>query len=405
MQSLSSLLSYLLILSTTFLLAACGGGGGGGSSAASTMSSITLTNPAQGQNVTPIIVDGGLSNNVNIPSVSVKVCLPGSTSQCQTINHILVDTGSYGLRIFSNQVTSFTLPNANQINQGSLTECVQFADGYTYGPVVNLDVSIAGETASNIPVNVLTSPLYTNVPSTCAAGTALQSPSLFGSNGVLGIGDQINDGDYGMYYTCATQGSCTPITASFTSGFVVVNPVSNFLVDHNGVIINLPAINSTTGAASATGQLIFGINTQTNNTLPSNASVITPNAYNYFNSNLNNINYPSSFIDSGSNGLFFNTNLAIPQCPQGTAWFGFYCPSTPLSLTAQITLANGTPSPVPFSVSNPQNYPSNAYALDNLAGTQLAQFNNSFDWGLPFFFGKNVYVFISNTPQIAFVTN
>ncbi|MBU6468392.1 MAG: DUF3443 family protein [Betaproteobacteria bacterium] len=394
----SLLLTYTVIL----FLSACGGGGGGGSSTASSLPNASLTNPAAGANVVSLVVGPGVSNNVNIPTVSVTVCLHNTTS-CQTIDNILVDTGSYGLRLFSNQITNFSIPNANQVNSGSLTECVQFADGYTYGPVVNLDVSLAGETAANIPVNILASPNFTSIPSGCASGPSLQSPSSFGSNGVLGIGDQINDGLYGLYYSCNT--SCSSLPTSNSSSYVVVNPVSAFHTDNNGVIVTLPYITQSTGDASATGQLIFGINTQSNNTLPSNASIITPDSSNYFTSSLNGVNYPSSFIDSGSNGLFFNTSLNITQCGQHSNWPGFYCPSSTLSLTAQITLANNTQASVPFSVANPTNYSYSAYAFDNLAGTQLARYNNSFDWGLPFFFGKSVYVFISNSPQIAFISN
>ena len=45
----------------------------------------------------------------------------------------------------------------------------------------------------------------------------------------------------------------------------VVNPVTKFAVNNNGVIVQLPPV--TTSAASATGTLVFGIGTQSNNTL------------------------------------------------------------------------------------------------------------------------------------------
>src|SRR3569832_1654003 len=41
---------------------------------------------------------------VNQPCVSVTVCLP-TTTQCQTISDILLDTGSVGLRIFRSVLT------------------------------------------------------------------------------------------------------------------------------------------------------------------------------------------------------------------------------------------------------------------------------------------------------------
>src|SRR5512143_2176186 len=60
-----------------------------------------------GNNVLSITVNGslcsaGTSNGYfNKPCVSITVCTPGSTTACQTVNDILLDTGSYGLRIFA----------------------------------------------------------------------------------------------------------------------------------------------------------------------------------------------------------------------------------------------------------------------------------------------------------------
>ncbi|KXW55294.1 DUF3443 domain-containing protein [Ferrovum sp. PN-J185] len=407
--------SYCWLFTIIFvaLLNACGGGGGGGGSTTSvTPTSVSLTNPASGNNVANITVSSqpqssGLPNNVNIPMVSVTVCQPGSNTQCQTIDNVLVDSGSYGLRIFSNQITNFT-PSFLQSGSSTVTECVQFADGYTYGPIANLDVAIAGEKASNIPVNIMASPSFTSTPSGCSTGLqSLQSPTSFGSNGVLGIGDNANDGAYGLYYFCNGNTCTYQNNVTNTSSFVVVNPVSKFVVDNNGVIISMPSITAATGNSSASGQLIFGIGTQSNNALPSNANVITPDANNYFVTTLNGTTYNSSFIDSGSNGLFFNTNINLNLCSQNSNWYGFYCPNTTQNLTAQITLSNNTTTGVNFSVTSPLNYPNTAFAFDDLAGTQLNGniYNNSFDWGLPFFYGKQVFVSISNNPYIAFVNN
>ena len=58
-------------------------------------------------NVIPITVNGALcsaNSYLNKPCVSVTVCTPG-TSTCQTIDDILLDTGSYGLRIFKQALT------------------------------------------------------------------------------------------------------------------------------------------------------------------------------------------------------------------------------------------------------------------------------------------------------------
>ncbi len=57
------------------------------------------------QNVLPVVVNGGPTNNaLNQLFASVTVCVPG-TSNCQTISGILVDTGSVGLRVLSSALT------------------------------------------------------------------------------------------------------------------------------------------------------------------------------------------------------------------------------------------------------------------------------------------------------------
>src|SRR5208337_1949151 len=74
-------------------------------------------NPAQTTgNVQPIVVDAGPPGvgTVNEAFVTVTVCLP-NTSTCQNIDHVLVDTGSSGLRLLSSagggELNPSLLPN------------------------------------------------------------------------------------------------------------------------------------------------------------------------------------------------------------------------------------------------------------------------------------------------------
>src|SRR6516164_441264 len=61
------------------------------------------------QNVQPVIVNAGPTNTYfNGLFTNVTICVPGS-SNCQTINGVLVDTGSSGLRVLSS-VLSIALP-------------------------------------------------------------------------------------------------------------------------------------------------------------------------------------------------------------------------------------------------------------------------------------------------------
>jgi hypothetical protein len=105
-----------------------------------------------------------------------------------------------------------------------------------------------------------------------------------------------------------------------------------------------------------------------------------------FNSN----SYNMSFIDSGSNGLYFldSTTTGIPVCSDNSA---FYCPSASQSLTATNQGANGSTGNVNFIVGNADML-SNGIdaAINGLAGPN----SGAFDWGLPFFYGRNVYTAI-----------
>ena len=73
---------------------------------------------------------------------------------------------------------------------------------------------------------------------------------------------------------------------------------------------------------------------------------------------------------------------SLPVCS------GFYCPATPLTLSAVNTSATGVTGTVDFIVESLPSVGSAAAA--HLAGDiGLAR---SFDWGLPFFFGRTVFV-------------
>src|SRR5262249_42325588 len=125
-------------------LAGCGGGGGGRSSSSSPPSP-----PAPPQNVQAISVDAGPANLPHPAFTSVTVCAPGSTTNCQTIDHIQVDTGSSGLRLISSVLSpALSLKQQTDANGNPMVECAQFADGFSWGPVKMADIRIAGEAAN-----------------------------------------------------------------------------------------------------------------------------------------------------------------------------------------------------------------------------------------------------------------
>ena len=164
--------------------------------------SIAATGPP---NVEPLIVDGGPSGlptpTVNVPYISVTVCLPG-TGTCQTIDHILVDTGSVGLRLMASVVT-LSLPALTDASSRPLAECLQFASGTTWGSVATADVKLptSGERATSVNVQLIGASSAGSPPSGCT-GTAINTVDTFGANGIIGVGPFVND--------CNTAGECEP---------------------------------------------------------------------------------------------------------------------------------------------------------------------------------------------------
>jgi Protein of unknown function (DUF3443) len=358
-----------------------------------------------GPNVASVVVNGGPSStspDVNTLFTTVTVCAPGSTTNCQTIDNIQVDTGSYGLRILA-PVLTISLPMQTTSGGGTLVECAAFADGYSWGPVALADVQISGESASSVPVQVIGSANFTNVPEDCSStGPAEDTVATFGANGVLGIGVFAQDCGAGcttvvdnqFYYSC-TSGSaqCGP-TAVSSLASEVANPVALFPTDNNGVIIQLPSV-STAGAATVLGNMIFGVDTQANNASGTQTILTVDPTVGDFTTVFNSQNLTTSFLDTGSNGLFFLSS--INQC--GSNLLNFYCPTSAVSLSATLQGQNGTSVTENFVVGDADALNDNITAAPTLAGTFPETFPGSdasttFDWGLPFYFGRTVYTVI-----------
>ncbi len=374
----------LAIVAGAALLAACGGSGSGGGSGGTT--------PVN--NTAAIQVNAGPANNsVNGLYTSVTVCAPG-TSTCQTIPDVLVDTGSVGLRLLSSQLT-VALPPATASSGGGLQECVSFADGsYVWGPVASADLQIAGEKAASIPVQIVSANPSFPVPSACAGtGTDNNTVGVLGANGILGIGTFRQDCGAAcapgssqlppMYYVCPNS-ACQAVAVPLASQ--LQNPVWLFPQDNNGVLISLPAI-SASGQASVTGSLVFGIGTQSNNGLGT-AQVYTTDSAGNFITVFKGVAYHQSFIDTGSNALYFlsASALGISDCTDNK---GFYCPASTVNYSATTQGLNGTQAQISFSIANADSlFSTNGTAFNDLGGDN----QGNFDWGLPFFFGRNVFI-------------
>ncbi|HWC17943.1 MAG TPA: DUF3443 family protein [Terriglobales bacterium] len=415
-------LRIAILFSSAMLLAACGNGGST-SSSSNSGSGGTSGGGGTTNNVAPVTVDFGPDEllaagfaDEDTPFITVTLCVPGTTT-CQKIDHVEIDTGSEGLRVPATVLT-LSLPQQTS-GANAIAECVQFGDlTFGWGPVAAADIQIAGETAKNVPIHLLVQSFQT-IPTSCSSGQTggqlFDIPSL-GAKALLGIGvfrqdcglACANSAPAGAYYAC--NGTCTPTSQSLSAQ--LQNPVWMFPTDNNGTILQLQSV-ADTGQATASGSLIFGIGTQSNNGLGSAVSLpVDPGTGNFaaqfMGTLFNDFNGPgtghgSSFIDSGSDGYFFldsatltnSFGLSIPDCPQPLK--SFYCPGTTQQISVNVIgeSSNGTPvgtaRTITFNVANASAlFQNNFSAFNNVGG----EFSGSFDFGLPFFFGRSVYTAI-----------
>jgi hypothetical protein len=390
----------LFLILSLVLVTACSGGNyyyGSSSSPTSSPSSTSTSSPSgnnssSGNNVLTLTVNGSLcsaGSYPNKPCVSVTVCSPG-TSTCQTISDILLDTGSYGLRIFKSLLTAVSL-NQVIVGSGSLAECVQYADGASdWGPVQIASVVLGNEPAVQVPIQVIDSS-FSTLPNICSNPDV--NPSTAGFNGILGVGLFTEDcgpecaasANNGIYYVCSGS-TCTSSIANLSSQ--VQNPVALLPQDNNGVLLQLPAV-SLGGTASVNGSLVLGIGTKSNN-YPSGVTMYSADStFGEFTTVFNGLTFNQSFIDSGSNALYFPapSNVLLGCTGQ---FSGFYCPSSTTNLSATNKSSTGSPSnTVSFEIGNASSFLSSSNnVFSDLGGSSTGYF----DWGLPFFLGRTVYV-------------
>lgn len=369
------------------LLAACGGSdNGGGDSSAGT--------------VIPISVGtSSVCLTINELCTSVTICQPG-TGNCQTISDVLVDIGSAGLRIFGS-VLSTPLEQTVDAKGHAVGECAFFADGTsTWGPVQMADVVIGGSTAVRVPIQVIT-PTFggQSASSNPCNDTVDSSPDDANLKGILGIGLFRQDCGFvcaansnnTLYFSC-DGGSCAGAAVPVENQ--VQNPVWLLPSGNNGVALSLPNV-PVSGGPSVTGSLIIGIDAAAATSPPANVLLADENGF--VTTVYKGRTFPQSIIDSGSNGIFF-PDASLMSCAPPLD--GFYCPPNAVNLSATIMGANGRQVIVPFQVANTQSLTSTGNAAFNNLGGAFS----TFDWGLPFFFGRTVFVGIEGQSSSLGVT-
>ena len=227
----------------------------------------------------------------------------------------------------------------------------------------------------------------------------MNTVATFGSNGIIGLAvfahdcgeNCVNAALPAYYYACSSSTLCTPTRVALARQ--VSNPVSRFDSDNNGIVIRLPAI-SATGATSLAGTLTFGIGTQANNALGA-VSVLALDYSGELTATTMGHAFTQSFLDTGSNGLFFTPPVGyasrLPDCGSVA---GFYCPS--VAATFPMTFTSGAVSSAALSFAlgaSLKTAPPSTVAYD-IAGPG---YQSMFLWGLPFFYGRSVYIGFEGT--------
>jgi hypothetical protein len=398
-------------------VAACVGGNGPNGTASSTGPPVV--------NTLALTIDNGpasATGAINHAYATVRVCAPGSTSQCASIDHVLLDTASWGLRLVGSVLAGrgVTLTPETDGSARMIEECVSFGGGSTWGPVALADVTLAGESANGLPVQIMDdTDASAPPPGACTAnGPPSNGVAGFYANGILGVGVFAHDCGTAcvgastpqpVYFGCTggAAGICTAENVALAQQ--VTNPVWKFASDNNGVIVNLPNLVNANGDATVSGTLLFGIETQSDNMLPaSGVTVLSTNASGDFSTSYTNgatvQTGLAAWIDSGSDGFEFG-DPGIATCTDDT-WIGYYCPAVPpLALSATNTGVGiySSPSTVAFAVAAP--FPSfilppAAAAFAGLAGVGDP---TRFVWGMPYFYGRLIYVGIEQRTARAFM--
>lgn len=329
----------------------------------------------------------------NVIYVPVTICAPG-TNNCVNIT-VQLDTGSVGLRVNPSYLTALNLPVISE-QSNHIAECIKYGGGATavFGPIATVDLKMGNITAHNTNIQILDANYFANEapPSSCCSGSACNYFISGGSGGIMGtlplVDDAINNG-YVTY--SGTPGSGSWVGTSVATEHRVQNPITMLDTHNNGYSIQIPEM-SGPGALPTQSYMILGIGTAAHNTP---ATTITPLPLNPGNGQfLTTLNGQTSgsVFDTGVPWIQIPPSASVPelvQCTLGS--FGFYCPTSPLTMSATLSGYTGTPSVnFQFQVKDVRTstttFPSAAVPF---FATPVGE--GFISWAFPIFIGRTIY--------------
>ena len=330
--------------------------------------------------------------------VQITVCVPG-TQSCTTIDDVMVDTGSTGLRLEASAVPPWLrLPAVLGPNHQPLAECLRFVGDDAWGPLQRADLRIGGLTASGLPIQIIDDAAAPQ-PASCPRSDVHPT-----SNGTLGIGSHLTDcqgecrqsQSAPLYFQCEGE-RCDPLEGPVAEAYRLPNPVSSFDGHDNGVVFDLPDL-ADEGSVDSVGTLTIGVGTAGDDRLDA-AAIVILNERGRFMTLYGGRDYPDSYIDSGTETLIVPDD-ALPRC-SGMTWA--FCVAPVVTREAVMVGRDGARYELAFRVGDYRHIRQRGFGASAEIAVAAMPRSGAFVWGAPFFLGKRVAVVLEGraVPSVA----
>ncbi len=338
--------------------------------------------------VLPLVVrtpHGGFNRMV----VSVTVCEPG-TERCNTVDDVMVDTGSTGLRLEASAVpTWLRLPPSLGPGGKPLAECLRFVHDTAWGSLHRADVRLGRMTARDLPLQVIDDQDGAQPPA-CPHSDVRPT-----SNGTLGVSQHLFD----CQGTCEQRAEApgvfvrdgtgwSPIAGTVEPAYRLPNPVSYLPGHDNGIVIDLPSPPAG-GAREVVGTLTFGVTGIADDSVGT-AGILHLDAAGRFTTVLGGRSYPASYIDSGTETYVLRDD-DLPRC-RDMSWA--YCVEPRRILDAEMVGSDGRMVPTRFGVGDYQGTRERHAGASNDIAEVAEPRSATFVWGAPFFLGRRIALVI-----------
>ncbi len=330
--------------------------------------------------------------------VQLTVCVPGMQT-CATIDDVMLDTGSTGLRLEASAVPSWLrLPAVLGPNHQRLAECLRFVGDDAWGPLARADLHIGGLTASGLPIQIIEDAAALQ-PASCPRSDVHPT-----SNGTLGVGSHLTDcqgecrqtQSAPLYFQCGDE-HCDPLEGSVAEVYRLPNPVSFFQGHDNGVVFDLPDP-AGEGTIESVGTLTIGVGTDGDDRLDT-AAIVRLDERGRFTTLYDGRDYPDSYIDSGTETLVVPDD-ALPRC-SGMTWA--FCVAPVVTREAVTVGRDGARNELSFRVGDYRHIRQRGYGASAEIAVAAMHESGAFVWGAPFFLGKRVAVVLEGrgVPSVA----